>query len=150
MVVVEGRSRGGAGDVLLLACLAPHLVCCLVKLLVGSLQFRLTLALPPAGEGDLTGGAIGLMQRRLLRHIRVRRDLPTGIELLLRLLVLLEEMKVVGGVINVGDKWTDGRPWCRLNVEPSRTPRSGAGAPLSVGATSMPAPVRDHVHSSWA
>lgn len=69
VVVAVGHDLGGAGDVLLLVVgLAPHLVCRLVELLVGGLQF--CLAVTPAGEADLTSGVLELKQRRLLWHVR--------------------------------------------------------------------------------
>ena len=96
MVVAAGCGFGGAGDVLLVVALAEHLVYHLVHLLPCSLQFHLTLAVPPAVAPDLADGAIGLEHCHLLWHIGVQRDGHVGGELLLRLPVLLEEMEVVG------------------------------------------------------
>lgn len=98
MVVAAGRGLGGAGIVLLLVGLAPHLIRRLIELLVGGHQFRLMLVVSPTGEADLAGGAVGFEQRRLLRHVCVRCDLPADVELLIRPLVFLEELKIVGGV----------------------------------------------------
>ncbi|KAE8775571.1 hypothetical protein D1007_51897 [Hordeum vulgare] len=95
MVVAAWGGLGGVGDVLLVVALAPHLVCRLVELLVGGLQFLLTLVVPLAVEVDMTDGAIGFKQ---FRPICVRRDHPIDVELLLRMSVLLKEMEVVGCV----------------------------------------------------
>ncbi|KAE8770298.1 ATP-dependent Clp protease ATP-binding subunit clpA-like CD4B protein, chloroplastic [Hordeum vulgare] len=73
---------GGAGDVLLVIALAPHLILRLVELLVGDLQFRMELALPPAIMVDLASEAVGLEQHRPLCHIRVRYDCPVVIKIL--------------------------------------------------------------------
>ncbi|KAE8795053.1 hypothetical protein D1007_30258 [Hordeum vulgare] len=96
--MATGSGLGRDGNVLLLVALAPRLICRLIKLLIGGLQFCLTLAVSPTVKVDLAGEALGLEKRRLLCHVHVWRDCPVSLELLLSLPVLLKEMEVVGRI----------------------------------------------------
>lgn len=76
VVVAAGR---GIGDVLvLLFGLTEHHLARLVALLVPGCHLCHLLAVPPAGEADLAGRAVGLGQRFLLSQVRVRRDRLAG------------------------------------------------------------------------
>lgn len=74
---------------LLLVGLAEQRLARLTALLGRGGYLRHPLSVPPAGEADLAGEAVGLEQRFLLHQACIRRDRPACAELLFRLRGLL-------------------------------------------------------------